>query len=173
MSIIMILLIGGISIYLSTLSRRPLLDKVGKGNLYMKLERANWYRNPWLAGGFLFLVNATLFLLTIAILFLILDLMIPYFHFIIMFLAVAASIYSWSILNRAWNGIKIHRFVMGLVGSSFYLFSTGVFVYWYATLEPQFPGDDTFMAALGLMMAMIVTTVAAITCLIFTGFRKN
>ncbi|PAC36886.1 hypothetical protein CEJ87_04575 [Caldifermentibacillus hisashii] len=62
---------------------------------------------------------------------------------------------------------------MGAVGSSFYIFLTIVFVYWFITLKPDYPGQDLFMAALGLMMAILVTTVAAITCFLFTGFSSK
>ncbi|MGP4041673.1 hypothetical protein ACTWP4_17475 [Gracilibacillus sp. D59] len=40
-----------------------------------------------------------------------------------------------------------------------------IFSYWYATLEPSYPGEDLFMAGLGLMVAIFVSLVAFLTCL--------
>ena len=59
---------------------------------------------------------------------------------------------------------------MGTIGSSFYGVLSILFIYWLVTLEPSYPGEDTFMQAIGLMLGTIVTTVAFITCFIITGY---
>lgn len=46
-------------------------------------------------------------------------------------------------------------------------------IYLLVTLEPFYPGEDTFMRAIGLVMGIVVTTVAFISCLIFTGFSNK
>lgn len=57
----------------------------------------------------------------------------------------------------------------GALGSSFYMLLTLVLVYWLVTLKPSLPGDDPFMKAVGLVIAIIVTAVAGMTCFTITG----
>lgn len=83
------------------------------------------------------------------------------------------SIFSWVLINNAWQGTKRNRLKVGAVGSSFYIFLTFIFAYWFVTLKPSYPGEDTFMGAIGLIFAIIVTTVAFITCFVITGFSKR
>ncbi|UTW69564.1 hypothetical protein KHA80_23000 [Anaerobacillus sp. HL2] len=62
---------------------------------------------------------------------------------------------------------------MGAIGSSFYFFMAIFFVYRLVTLKPAFQGDDTFMAAVGLVLVIIVTTVAFTTCFIYVSLSKK
>ncbi|MCD8510454.1 MAG: hypothetical protein LRY73_11700 [Bacillus sp. (in: Bacteria)] len=137
------------------------------------LQKRNRSTNYWKAGGLLFLINALLFSGVIGLLFVLMYIPIPFLHLFLMVGGVMASIYAWSAFNRAWEGSKAGRFLAGLTGSSFYLGITLFFIYQYATLEPAFEGDDMFMAAFGLMIAFTVTTVAFITCFIFTVFSAK
>ncbi len=65
---------------------------------------------------------------------------------------------------------KKNRFKLGFIGSSFYLILTIVFIYGFMSLKPAYPGEDTFMSAIGLVFAIIVTAIAFIACLVYTGF---
>ncbi|WP_246943736.1 hypothetical protein [Bacillus pinisoli] len=172
---IILLLISVIGILVFIIIRNPIIELLGKNNpMVTRLKRMMWFQNHWFSGIFIFLLNALLFGLTGLILFGITTrLMIPFIHIPIMFGAVILSIYFWSIVNQAWSGKKRDRLKMGTVGSSFYAVLACYFVYELVTLEPLFPGDDTFMAAIGLFFGIIVTTVAFATCLIMTGFRKQ
>ena len=87
--------------------------------------------------------------------------------------AVIISFALRSVVNKAWQGEKKERIIMATIGSSFYLILTAVFLYKYVTIEPYFPGEDTFMRALGLLLAIIVTSVAFISCFVITGFSKS
>jgi hypothetical protein len=98
---------------------------------------------------------------------------IPFVHIIIMFIAVIVSVFFWITINKIWQGSKTNRLKMGLVGSSFYMILSLVFIYWLVTLKPSYPGEDTFMSAIGLLLGIIVTAVAFITCFILIGFSKN
>ncbi|MFS0864478.1 hypothetical protein [Fredinandcohnia sp. 179-A 10B2 NHS] len=170
----LVLLIGFIFIVLLFLSRNKYKHLIGSNNsLVVRLSTLTWFQNPWLSGMFLFLVNAIFFGLTLVILYGISMLTIPFVHLIIMAGAVIVSIYAWLIIHNAWNGSKKKRLISSFLGSSFYLILTIVFLYWIVTLEPQFPGDDTFMAFIGLVMGIFVTTVAFITCLYITGFMRK
>lgn len=169
-----ILLIGILGVLLAIFFKSPIMDMTGKDNkLVDKLKNAKWFQNHWLSGIFLFFMNAILFFSTVLVLFGLMFLLIPNIHLLVMLLAVIGSIFLWIFINKAWQGTKRNRLKMGIVGSSFYIFLTFMFVYWLVTLKPSYPGDDTFMAAIGLDIAIIVTIVAFITCLIITGFSKK
>jgi protein-S-isoprenylcysteine O-methyltransferase Ste14 len=171
----LILLIGLLGIFLVLLFKNPIIGLIGENNnLIIKLRNAKWFQNPWFSGVFLFVINAFLFFLTVLVLYVLMYFFIPFVHLIVMFIAVIGSIFTWIIINRAWQGTKRNRLKMGAIGSGFYLFLTLIFVYRLVTLKPSYPGDDTFMGAIGLFFSIIVTVVAFVTCLFITGFtRKN
>ncbi|WP_428910830.1 hypothetical protein [Niallia sp. Krafla_26] len=169
----LILLMGMIGILLVLFLKRPIIDTIAKDNkIVYKFQNANWFQNHWLSGLFLFGLNAVLFFSTVLILYLFMFLFIPFVHFFVMLLAVMISIYVWIIIHKSWKGTKRNRLKLGAVGSSFYLFLTMMFVFWLVTLTPSYPGDDTFMGAVGLVFAMIVTSMAFVTCMVITGFSK-
>ncbi len=132
-----------------------------------------WFRSPWLSGGLVFLMNALYFGLTILILYLLMLIHIPYIHLIVMLSAVIVSILSWVTVGSSYEGTKRSRYKLGTLGSSFYLIMFLIFLYMYINIEPSYPGEDTFMAAIGLIMAMIVTVVATIICFVCVSFRRE
>lgn len=174
MSLTLFLFIGLILIFFVTLNKRPLLNLLGEDNfLISKLKNAVWFQNYWLAGMFLFIMNAILFFSTALLIYILTYFLIPYVHLLVMILAVVASIFLWVILNQAWQGTRRNCLKMVAVGSSFYLILSLMLIYMLVTLEPSYPGDDTFMRAIGIVMGIVVTTVAFISCFIFTGFSNK
>jgi hypothetical protein len=170
----LIILMGIIGMLLVLFFKRPLIDIIAKDNkLVYKLKDADWFQNHWLSGVFLFGLNAVFFFLTVLLLFMLMYLFIPFVHLFVMFFAVIASIYVWILINKAWKGTRSNRLKMGAVGSSFYIFLTFIFAFWLVNLKPSYPGDDTFMRAIGLVFAIIVTSIAFVTCLVITGFSKE
>ncbi|RFB17867.1 hypothetical protein DZB84_08435 [Bacillus sp. HNG] len=168
------LMVGILLMILVGVNRNKLVTSIGLNNgLVKKLSSYEWFQNPWLSGLFLFVLNAILFGSTLLILFLLGFLTIPYIHLLVMFGAVIVSLVAWIILLHAWTGDKKGRILRGFIGSSFYLLLTLIFTYMIVTLEPQFPGHDTFMAFIGLVMAITVTLVAFITCFLFTGLFER
>ncbi|HZH62583.1 MAG TPA: hypothetical protein VEY70_24075 [Metabacillus sp.] len=169
-----LLLFGLIAIMIMMIFKNQIWNIFGERNqLVKKLVQAAWFQNHWLAGLSLFGINAGLFFLTIALLYLLMYLVIPYIHLIIMSLAVIASLYVWIVINKAWGGSQKNRLKLGAVGSSFYLLLTMIFVYMIISLEPNYPGEDTFMRFIGLFFAAFVTIVAFFTCFMITGFSKS
>jgi hypothetical protein len=149
-----------------------------KGNRYQikwihSLKKHTWFANPWLAGLFLFGINLFLFGLTGLILVGLSYFMIPYFHLVIMMLAVIISILVWKSIASAHSWKKGERVKIAVTGSSFYLVMAVFFYYQTVSYVPQFPGDDTFMATLGFVIGIIVTTVAFITCISILLFTKD
>lgn len=173
---ILILFVGITAMIIVMLLKNNIINacKIKESHLQW-LQKRYTSTKPWKAGGLLFLINALLFSGVIGMLFALMyfPIPIPFLHLFLMVGGVMASIYVWAAFNRAWEGTKQGRFITGITGSSFYLGITVFFIYRYATLEPAFEGDDLFMAAFGLMIAFTVTTVAFITCFIFTAFSAK
>lgn len=169
-----ILLIGFIGVILVMFLKNPIISTFGDNNKLVKyLRSTKWFQNHWITGIFLFVMNGVLFFSTCLVLYVFTHFMIPYLHLLVMFLAVIGSIFLWMLINNAWQGIRRNRLKMGVVGSSFYIFLTVIFIYMFVSLKPSYPGEDTFMRAFGLLFAMIVTTTASITCFVITGISKK
>ena len=169
-----ILLIGVLGVLIVVFFKNSLINTVQQSNkLIHKLQNAKWFQSYLLSGIFLFMMNFVLFFFTVTVLYELIYLVIPFAHILVMFLAVIGSIYLWIVIKKAWQGTKRNRLKMGIIGSSFYFFLTVIFFIWFVTLKPSNPGDDTFMGAIGLVFAIIVTIVAFSTCFIITGFSKN
>lgn len=174
MSLTLLIFIGLFGAFFITFLKSSLINLFGENNILLfKLKNAGWFQNYWLAGIFLFFINATLFFSTALLLYAMTYFIIPYVHLLIMTLAVIVSIFLWIIINKAWQGTRKNRLKMGAVGSSFYMILSLMLIYLLVTLEPFYPGEDTFMRAIGLVMGIVVTTVAFISCLIFTGFSNK
>lgn len=172
MSLLVVLGLLGIILFL--FYKNPVLERIEENNrLVYTLRKYKWFKNPWLSGGLIFVINAVLFLSTVLILYGLMYFFIPFVHLIVMFLAVIGSSFIWIVINKAWQGEPSERLKMGAIGSSFYLILTLIFIYWLVTLKPAYPGDDTFMSAIGLYFAVIVTVVAFVSCFILTGFSRK
>lgn len=170
----LMIVIGLLGMILVLFFKRPIIDILNEDHkLVHKLKNAIWFQNHWLSGCFLLIMNTLLFLSTCLVLFGLMYVITPYVHLFVMFLAVIGSIYLWVVINKAWEGTKRNRLKMGTIGSSFYLALAIIFLYMLVTLEPSYPGEDTFMKAIGLLFAFVIATVAFITCFVFTGFPKK
>ncbi|WP_343798726.1 hypothetical protein [Bacillus carboniphilus] len=136
-----------------------------------KVKNRGWLQSTWICGLLHFLINAILFTITGVVLFFVtVYLTVPYLHIIIMVIAVLASFYIWGIIRDLGPRIRTGRLLSGLIGSSFYCLVTLYFLYRYLTLEPMFPGDDMFMAAVGLFFGMSVTVTAFFCSFIVTSW---
>lgn len=170
----LLILIGLLGMALVLFFRRPIIDMCNQDNkLIQKLKNTSWFQNHWLSGTFLFMMNAVLFFSTVVVLYGLTYINIPYVHLLIMFLAVIGSIFLWIIMNKVWQGTNRNRLKMAAIGSSFYVFLSLLFIYMLVTLQPSYPGEDTFMKGIGILFDLIVVTVAFISCFIFTGFSKK
>jgi hypothetical protein len=168
----MFLIVGVLAIILFLFLRKPIVKKLESfGYLELDSEKHRWLNSHWKARGILFGVNALLFSCTILIG--ISYLLIPYLHIFIMIGAVIVSLIVWIKFARSWSGSKLNQWKFALIGSSFYVVMIIFFSYWYVTLEPSYPGEDLFMAGIGLMMAIFVSFVAFLTCLIVVGTSNN
>ncbi|MBP0725455.1 hypothetical protein J5Y03_09665 [Bacillus sp. RG28] len=169
-----IFLLGIACVIIITLLKNRILPNINTENkLTKKLQHTKWYQNHYLSGGFVFIMNAILFSLAVLIIFLVSMLHIPFLHLFVMGAATFISIWFWALINVSWKGRKGNRIKMGSIGSSFYLLLGIFFLYKLMTLKPSYPGEDTFMAGIGLLFGIIVTLVAWITCFIFTALVKK
>jgi hypothetical protein len=168
------LLSGIMGMFLIIILKKPITRMIGHENqIVQRFTNTGWFQNYWFGGIFLFAFNAVLFSSIWLILLALMYLRIPFFYLFVMGGGVILSIYSWVVISHAWQGSKINRLKMGLLGSSFYVLLALFFVYRIITLKPSYPGEDTFMAFIGLVIGFIVATIASITCLIFTGLSQR
>ncbi|QCR31316.1 hypothetical protein [Lysinibacillus sp. SGAir0095] len=172
---IIFLLTGGmIGVLFILFFRSAIAESISGNNVLVKrLQKLQGFQKSYLAGFMLFLVNAILFMGCLLILYGLTLVFIPYVHFIVMIIGIVLSIWFWMEFNIAWIGSKKGRIILASIGSSFYFGLTILFVYMYVGIEPYYPGEDTFMRALGLALASIVTAVACITCFVITGFSNR
>jgi hypothetical protein len=88
-------------------------------------------------------------------------------------LGIVASMVCWTLLAISWKGNQKNKRKMAFIGSSFYLVMTVLFIYRYLTIEPEYPGDDLFMAYIGLDIGMLMTVVAFFTCFFIAGQKSR
>jgi hypothetical protein len=166
--------IAGITFLLILFKKNPALEgSAANQRMANTLRNAPWFQSQWKAGLFLFFSNALLFFAALLGLYFLLFLNIPYVHLLIMFLATAISIHLWMVMKLAWAGSKKGRIQMSLIGSSFYLFVFIIFLYQYFSVQPEFPGDDPFMRAIGFFFGMIVSATASVVCIMTIGFSSK
>ena len=173
---ILFLFIGLIGVFFIIFNKRRIIETIRDNNILIhKLKNAMWFQNHWLSGIFLFFMNAGLFFSTALFLHGLTYFFIPFVHLLVMLFAVIGSLFLWIIINKAWEGSKRNRLKMAAVGSSFYIILSLLFFYMLVTLKPFYPGEDTFMRGIGLNLGIVVTTVAFISCFVFTGYsnKKN
>jgi len=154
--------------------KRRVIDGIdGNNKIVCKLKSLNWFHNHWLAGLFLFALNAGLFFTVVLILYVLMFVDIPYVHILVMLAGTILSIYFWAVINKTWQGSAINCFKMALLGSSFYAILGGIFIYLLVTLGPDKPGEDLFMKALGLFIGLCVTATAFLICLYMIGIPNG
>lgn len=169
----LLLFLGSIGVLVVLMNKKTIVSKMNQKNILVrKFTDAKYFKNPWLAGIFLFVINGFLFMLAILMLYILTQFLIPFVHLFVMLLAVCGNIYVWLSINIAWQGTKSNRLKMGFIGSNFFTFMMSVFIYWFITLEPSYPGEDMIMEAVGLIIAITVTAVAFITSFYITGFAN-
>ncbi|PEL14236.1 hypothetical protein [Bacillus sp. AFS017336] len=171
MSLTLFLLMGLIGVIIIQFKKDQLSVIIDENQkLVIKLKNSSWFQNYWKAGFFLFVMNAALFFITLLIHFILGFLIIPFMHLLVMVLAVVGSFLLWMIVNKAYQGTNGNRLKMSIIGSSFYAVLSFLFIYWLVTLKPSYEGEDLIMSSIGLLMGIIVSVVAFISCLITTGF---
>ncbi|MFB7138503.1 hypothetical protein ACFCYN_02450 [Gottfriedia sp. NPDC056225] len=171
MALTLFLLIGLICVVIILFKKDQLSVMIDDNHkLIIKLKNSSWFQNYWKAGFFLFVMNAALFFITLLILFILGFHIIPFMHLLVMVLAIVGSFLLWMIVNKVYQGTNGNRFKMSIIGSSFYAILSFLFMYWLETLKPSYEGEDLIMSSIGLLIGIIVSVVAFITCLITTGF---
>ncbi|OAB33494.1 hypothetical protein PMSM_15845 [Paenibacillus macquariensis subsp. macquariensis] len=170
----LILLMGILVILVVKFNKKPITKIVRNDNkMVQRLRITKWYQNHWLGGVFLFVVNSVLFSSTLFGIYLAIYFSMSFLLLLVILFGVIGSIYSWLILNNAWQGSKGNRVKMGLVGSGFYALLALILVYLWLTLKPTYPGEDTFMGGIGILFGIIATMVAFSTCFVVTSYSKN
>ncbi|MQR93890.1 hypothetical protein [Fictibacillus phosphorivorans] len=162
-----VLLLGGIVFTLILIMRQRDFASAGVvKNISYKLKGRSLSTNYWQAGIALFAANAALFALAFVILF-----FVPYGAMVGLLLCIPLSLFTWVIFSEVWRGSWKDKVKMASIGSSYFLLFLG-WIFWYnATLEPAYPGDDLFMAWIGVIIATIFA-VGAMCVSMFVILRK-
>jgi len=137
-----------------------------KSNLSLKFQSTDWFQNPIYSGGFIFFMNAIYFSIALLLIFLSNKAGLHFLYFLIVFAVMFLSIWFWCLINVSWKGRIGERIMMASIGSSFYLLVGLYFLYNY--LKHNNPSN-----AFGLLLGIIVSVIACITCFLFTALEKK
>ncbi|MGD6964334.1 hypothetical protein ACQCVB_19190 [Fictibacillus phosphorivorans] len=162
-----VLLLAGIVYTLILLTKQRDFASVGMvRNISHKLKGHSLSTNYWQAGIILFVANAALFALAFVILF-----FLPYGAMAGLCLCIPLSLITWMLFSEVWRGSWKDKVKMAFIGSTFFLFFLGWIFWYYATLEPAYPGDDLFMVWIVVIIASIFT-IGAMSVSMFVILRK-
>lgn len=171
--LIVFFLIGLISVILLLSLKQKILAARRKGIALQKLENLHWFQNHWYAGISLFVGNMIIFFVTILLIFLFSFIPIPFLHVVIFLLATLTSIYLWSVINVAFNGTKMNRLKLGIIGSFFYVFVSLNLLFELLGVNINNADETMSQAILGLLIGIMINGFAFITCFVYTGFSKS
>lgn len=172
MSVTIFMLMGPFLVLIILVNKWSIIGMLGENNkLVNTLKNTRWFQSYWYAGLFLFMMNAILFLSTGFLLFYVVRQ--SFYQVLVISVAILGSFFVWGIIHKAWQSKNRKHLKMGAIGSSFYVLLSMVFMYWSWALEPSYPGEDTFMKWLGLLIGVFITMVAGVSCFIFTGLSNK
>ena len=164
-----ILLLGVVYVIIMLLIKNSILANINtKSNLSLKFQSTEWFQNPLYSGGFIFFMNAIYFSIALLLIFLSNMAGLHFLYFLIVFAVMFLSIWLWCLINVSWKGSISDRIKMASIGSSFYLFVGLFFLYKFMNLKFSPPSNG-----FGLLLGIIVSLIAFITCFLFTGLEKK
>jgi hypothetical protein len=132
-----------------------------------KVKGSSLSNNYWVAGAALFAANAALFAIAFVTLF-----FMPFGTTLGLVMCIPLSLFTWLIFSEIWEGSFKDKVRMACIGNTFFLLFMGWTIRHYITLEPDYPGDDMFMAWIGLVLSNVFT-VGAMLVSMFVMLRKK
>jgi len=130
-------------------------------NFKMKYQ----FHSPFTAGGAILLINILLISITALGVF-----FIPFSTPFFIVLSPVASVIAWAYIKFCFPNTILKRLCAILIGQSIYIILFFYFFYKDQHLVPLYPGEDTFMRGIGLLIGMIVcigaTAIGLITFLL-------
>ncbi|MBB2480154.1 hypothetical protein H5P36_08115 [Bacillus sp. APMAM] len=126
-------------------------------NFKMKYQ----FHSAFTAGGAILAINLLLIAITALGVF-----FIPFSTPIFIVLSPVASVVAWAYIKYCFPNPLLKRLCAILIGQSIYVFLFIYFFYKNQHLEPLYPGEDTFMRGLGLLIGMVVCIAATLIGLI-------
>jgi hypothetical protein len=147
-----IILVAGLILTVILLSKQKAGSSAGfLTNISYKVKGSLFSQNFWLAGAALFAANTALFGIAFVIMF-----FLPMGTILGLLLCIPLSIFTWLFISEIWDGNDKNKIKMACVGNSFFLILIIWAIWYYITLEPAYPGDDLFMAWIGLIFSLIL-----------------
>ncbi|MFE1245822.1 hypothetical protein ACFW35_17050 [Fictibacillus sp. NPDC058756] len=163
-----IFLIAGMILTVILLTKQKDWSSVGfLTNFSYKLKGSRLSQNFWLAGAALFAANTALFGIAFVIMF-----FLPMGTILGILLCIPLSIFTWLFISEIWDGKEKDKIKMACVGNSFFLILMIWAIWHYIILQPAYPGDDLFMAWIGLIFSLILG-VGAMTVSMFVILRNR
>jgi hypothetical protein len=163
-----IILVAGLILTVILLSKQKAGSSAGfLTNISYKLKGSLLSQNFWLAGAALFAANTALFGIAFVIMF-----FLPMGTILGLLLCIPLSIFTWLFISEIWDGNDKDKIKMACVGNSFFLILIIWAIRYYITLEPAYPGDDLFMAWIGLIFSLILG-VGAMAVSMFVIIRNR
>jgi len=141
-----------IALVLSILSTRFI-----KVNFTVKYQ----FQSPFTVGGVILAINILLITITALGVF-----FIPFSTPVFIVLSPVASVIAWVYIKQCFPKPILKRLSAILIGQSVYMILFIYFFYKNQHLVPLYPGEDTFMRGLGLLIGMIVCIGATVIGLI-------
>lgn len=127
--------------------------------------------NQWIVGGIILIINMFIISITALTLW---KFHIPYAMPLIMIGSPVVSVFAWIYIRASFKKGVGHRLFSILLGQSVYILLFFYFFYKDQHLIPLYPGEDTFMRELGLVVGMVVCACATfLGVLIFLLPNKN
>ncbi|MGV3466773.1 MAG: hypothetical protein ACO1OT_15975 [Heyndrickxia sp.] len=118
-----------------------------KINFSMKYQ----FQSPFTAGGAILIINILLIAITALCVF-----FVPFSTPIFIVLSPVASVVAWAYIKYCFPEPILKRLAAIFIGQSVYIILFIYFLYKNQHLVPLYPGEDTFMSGLGLLIGMIV-----------------
>lgn len=129
--------------------------------------------SPYAYGGFLFIVNMVIFLVMTALVVLTIMMNVAFSLFLFAGAGVFISFMIWIQMSVSREGTKKEKRIIGGIGSAFYWVLTVYLLLQIFLLPPSSPEQDPFMQFVGLLMGVVISLTAAVSCWVTVYLAKG
>lgn len=140
---------------------------------FTKMAASARLKSPYAYGGFLFIVNMVIFLVITALV--VFTMMMDVGFSLILFAGVGVliSFTIWIQMSISRGGSKKEKRIIGGIGSAFYWVLSVYLLLQIFLLPPSTPEQDPFMQFVGLLMGIVISLTAAVSCWVTVYLAKG